>query len=214
MDIGVSGNSLVISIGGTIFLIILLVSAAIYGWRWGVRSFLTVTLGSILAYLFLVEGGNQVLTVVNNIYSNIPRMAAVLTGDDVAATQPWGPLVPAGSIQLPLFLRFVLFLVFVAVAIRFNSKSAWYKEQPADDVNRGFGAFTAVLVTLIWISAATTFWLEYAAQGGSLGILQDTVNALLGTLPDVSSYVPFFILGFMLFIVISLLLRFPKLLKP
>lgn len=214
MDIGISGNSLVISVGGAIFLGILLLTGGIYGWRWGVRSFLTVTLGSILAYLFFVDGGNEVLAIVNNIYSNIPRMIAVLTGGDVGTTPAWGPLIPPDSIQLPLFLRFALFVVFLALALRFNQQSWYTKEPTREPFNRELGAFTGVLVTLIWVSAATTFWVEYAAQGGNLGGLLNPINALLGTLPDVSSYVPFFILGFMLFIVISLLLRFPKLLKP
>ncbi len=214
MDIGVNGSSLVISLGGLVLLTILLLAGGVFGWRWGYRSFLTVTLVSTLAYLLFVDGGNELLAIVNNIYSNIPRVIAMFTGGDVGTTPAWGPLIPVGSIQLPLFLRFTLFIIFMALAMRFNQQSWYTKEPTREPFNRELGAFTGVLVVLIWLSAATTFWVEYVAQGGNAGGLLEGVSAILSTLPDVSSYVPFLIGGFVLFIVFSLLLKFPKLLKP
>jgi hypothetical protein len=76
------------------------------------------------------------------------------------------------------------------------------------------GIFTGALTALIWVSAATLFWVEYVNQEGAIEGLLSWLNPILGIIPDVSGFVLPLIGGLVLFLFGGLALRFPKLLRP
>jgi membrane-associated protease RseP (regulator of RpoE activity) len=207
LTVDAGGTELVSLGGGTLLFVLVLIGAGIGWWR-GVRAFLTITLASVVAYLLFVDGGDQFLGVINNIYSNLPRLFAILSGGDPAAVAPYGPLI-TGDLQIPLFVRVILFLVVIGVASRFNRQS-WYSTKTNEPFVREMGAFTGALTALLWVMAILIFWQE---QGSNLGGIFSPLNSVLAILPNVSDLVLPLILGFIAFIVLSLVLRFPLLLR-
>ncbi|NJL34847.1 MAG: hypothetical protein HC893_14580 [Chloroflexaceae bacterium] len=163
-----SSTGPLLQLNGVILLILILVVGAWIGWSYGFRSFLSVTLASTVGYFLFVGGGNLILDYINNIYSNLPRIFALLTGGDPFAAGTLEPI--AVPFTLPLALRVLFFVVFVMVGYYYNTKPAWYSnnlKNPADPHIQLLGGFTGALTALVWVSAANVFWQEYIAETGS-----------------------------------------------
>jgi hypothetical protein len=195
-----------ISLNGWMLLLFIMILGGWYGWRHGIRSFLTVTLVSALAYMMFVNGMVQVIAYFENLYSNLPKLFAILIGNNPDTVAAWP--APGLNLTLPLAVRIVLFIVLVALAWIFNSKPDWYSNKP-NPQGRQLGAFSGALTALIWTSAITTFWREAATAGGGAGPL----SGFLGIFPDVSAVAPWLITIFLLIVVISIVLNVPKLWK-
>jgi hypothetical protein len=213
IEVDTTGNALSLQVSGALLLFVILFIGGYIGWWRGFRAFLTVTLVSAFAYILFVDGGSQLLVIINNIWSNIPRLIALFTGNDPVATPAWPPLIPAGGFQIPLTVRVLLFLVSLALAGRFN-RQPWYGTNVKEPYAREVGIFTGALTALIWVSAATLFWVEYVNQEGAIQGLLSWLNPILGIIPDVSAFVLPLIGGLVLFLGAGLALKFPKLLRP
>ncbi|NJL34845.1 MAG: hypothetical protein HC893_14570 [Chloroflexaceae bacterium] len=115
---------------------------------------------------------------------------------------------------LPLALRITFFIVTVALGVYFN-KQPWHSTDLKKPYMREFGIFTGGLTALIWTSAASVFWQDYIGEAGTapagpFGVM----NGLVGILPDVRTFVPFFMLAFVLFLIIVIVTKLPTLFKP
>jgi hypothetical protein len=197
-----------IVLSGWTLMLILMVTGGYYGWKHGMRAFLTITLVSVLAYMMFVNGVEQFLAYFDNLYSNLPKIISILFGGNPDATLAWPRL--GLTLGLPLPVRVVLFIIFVALAWIFNTKPNWYSKGPKDHLSRQLGAFSGALTTLVVISAITAFWREASVQGGSL---PGPINNFMGILPDVSVIAPWLITVFLLIVLVSVMMNLPKLWK-
>lgn len=193
-----------VSLSGWMLIILVMAIGGYIGWRQGLRSFLTITLVSALAYLILISGGEQVIGYVNNLYSNIPKLLAILTGGSPDTAPLWGPLLPV-TFGWPLALRVFLYIILVALAWFFNKKLPWYAMKQ-DTLSRQLGVFSGALTALIWTSAVTSFWRESGGGGGGAG-------NILRIFPDVTAITPWLITILLLIIVIGVVLKLPTLVK-
>ncbi len=195
-------------IPGIAFLVFFMILGAAYGWWKGIRQFLTITIASVIAYLMFVSGGSPILDAINRAYMNLPillgLLAQIITGNSFGLNSTLPPLF-VSQIQLPLLIRFVLFVSVVIVGIIFN-KQAWTVPQSKDTLSKLLGAITGILTALIWTSAATVFAQQAGIQGGLLG---DFLNIL----PDASAWIPGLMMVLVAIIAISIVLNLPKLLK-
>lgn len=208
-----STSGTVVEIDGGIFFFLLLLLGAYLGWKHGFRSFLTVTLASTIAYFVFVSGGELILNYVNNIYVNVPRIIALFTGGDPVGAGTLDPLtIP---VEFPLGLRILGFLASVGLSAHFNKKPNWYSNELKKPYMQELGLFTGALTSLIWTSAASVFWQDYiGTEGRSPSGLFGFINGLVGILPDVRTFVPFFILAFIVLLVVGVAMRLPNLFKP
>ncbi len=196
-----------ITLEGWTLLILLMAIGGYVGWRRGIREFLTITLVSALAYLILVIGANPIISYVNNLYINIPKLLEIFMGGNPDTVAAWQPLGIAEG--LPLAVRVVLFVALVILAFIFNQRPTWYSAK-ASPQSKQLGIFTGALTALIWTSTFTTFWQEAASQGNQLPDPFGTVSSL----PDVTSVAPWLIILLFLIVVASIFMNLPKLWKP
>lgn len=209
-----STSGVVVEISGTVLFAFLLILGGYIGWYRGYRSFLTITLGSIIGYLLFVNGGDLILNYINNIYTNLPRIFALLTGGDPFTAGTLDPIPPFP--QLPLALRVLGFLVSTGLSVTFN-RQPWYStnvNHPGDPYNRLIGGFTGALTALIWMNAATVFWQDYVGEEG-IGPTGpfSFLNGLLGILPDVREFVPFFMLLLIIILLVGIMFQLPMLFR-
>lgn len=194
--------------GWTLLLILMALGGYYLGWKRGIRAFLTITLVSALAYLFLVVNVAQsVVDYVNNIYTNIPRLVAIFTGGDPNTVASWSPI--GIYTDLPLPVRVVLYIALIVLAWMFNKRPSWYSDKP-NQLSRQLGMFSGALTVLIWISALKTFWQEAVAEGSTLAA---SFTTIIGVFPDVTEVAPWLITLLFIIVVISIVLNVPKLWK-
>jgi hypothetical protein len=199
---------LTIQLSGWTLITILMVVGGYFGWKRGIRAFLTVTVASALAYLIFISGGEQFVGYINNLYSNLPKIFAILTGGNPNTVATWQPLFGT-ALNLPLAVRVILFIMMVALAFFFNKKAQWYA-QKGDPLSKQLGAFSGALTALIWISAITTFWGEAAAVGGAPA---GTFGSVVRTFPDVTTITPWLISILFVIIAVGIATNVPKLWK-
>jgi hypothetical protein len=192
-----------IQLNGWMLIAIVMAVGGYVGWRIGLRGFLTITLVSALGYLIFVNGGQIILDYLNNVYVNIPRIVAIITGGDPAAVATWDPLF-GNPLALPLPLRVALYLIVVVLSWFFNSRPRWYSAKP-DPMGRRLGVFSGALTAMIWASALTTFWIE--SGGGQDGFLGNVI----GILPDVTDIAPWLIALLFLIVMAGVVQNLPKL---
>ncbi len=198
-----------ISLDGWSLLILLMVAGGWYGWRHGMRSFLTITLVSAVAYMILVNGIAQIFDYLDNLYMNLPKLFTIFTGGNPDVTAAWEPL--GLDLGLSLQVRIVLFIVLLAFSFYINKKTAWYAAKPGNPQAKQLGIFTGALTALMWTSAVTTFWRESIADGSTA--LPELLDNLLNVFPDVTSVTPWLITVFFLMVIIGMVLNIPKLWK-
>ncbi len=205
----VAQTELTFSVSGFALLVILVVLGAYIGNMRGVRSILTIALGTIVAYLLCVQGGEQVVGVINQIWQNAPRTITFAAGRDPNLVPLLDPLISA-DIQVPLFFRFIFFIAIVAIAWFFNKGSKWYgasavRHEPLAPI---LGAFAGALIALLWSNAAARFYTDYRAIFGPIA---PPVGTALGILPDVSAFIPSLIFIFMFLLILVLFFYLPRL---
>ncbi|NJP07006.1 MAG: hypothetical protein HC837_15980 [Chloroflexaceae bacterium] len=197
-----------IELSGLTLIIILMALGGWYGWWRGMRSFLTVTLASVIGYLLFVGGAEQLLGFVNNLYVNLPKLFAIFTGTNPDTVTQFDPIF-AGQNPLPLSVRVVMFIVVVVLGRVFN-KQPWHSDNPKSVTERQLGIFTGAMTALLWTSAATTFWQQFVAENGAQsGLIADVFNIL----PDAGSVLPWLILIFLAIVGLGLLRNLPRILK-
>jgi hypothetical protein len=163
-------------------------------------------LGTIIAYVLFIDGGAQLWGYINNIYTNVPRIAALLTGGNPTTAPVWQP-IPLGF-TLPLILRLGLFAGGVVIAILLNRLN-WLKSPRGDVRSQVLGAFAGGLTASLWINGLATLWRE---AGGNIGFAP--VDAIMGLFPDISGWMPIFMVVFIVWLLAAVLIRFPLLLRP
>lgn len=197
-----------IVLNGWSLLLVIIAIGGYLGWKHGIRSFLTITLISAIAYMMFVNGVEQLLGYFDNLYSNLPKLFAILTGSNPDNVLAWPQI--GLTLGLPLPVRVVLFIVVVTLAWIFNAKPNWYKKGAGDPLSKQLGAFSGALTALILTSALTAFWREAVSQGGTV---PEPINNFLGAFPDVTAVAPWLITVFLLIIVASIILNLPRLWK-
>jgi hypothetical protein len=198
-------NDLSFYIGGQLILLIFIISGAYTGWERGYRFFLTLTLGTSLAYLLFISGSEQLLGFINRFYTNWPKLAAILIGGDIDNAGTLPPLT-AGE-PLPDIARFFFFLATTGLSWMLNQKPKWFSKDAKEQFAREIGAFNGGLTALLLCSAITTFWPLLIPEGNALA-------TSLKTLPDVRTIAPSFIGVFFAVITLGLVLNLPKTWKP
>jgi hypothetical protein len=205
-------GTLTLTLSGFVVLFFLIALGAVVGWVRGIRSILTVALFSVIAYLICVEGGEFLVGTINRFYQNGPRLATFALGRDPSTAPVLDPLIdPAFSI--PLFFRFIFFLVLVGFGIFFNRSPKWYAPSPnvkAEPLSQVLGAFVGGFTALLWVSAFTSFWVDWVNSGGGFG---GVLGSLLLALPDVTVFMPSLITIFFLLMIVIILFNLPKLWK-
>ncbi len=196
-------------VSGWTILIILMIIGGYEGWRRGIRAFITITAVSGIAYLLLISGGRQILAYINNIYSHIPMLLAVLLGNNATQAGLWNPIINT-DFQFPFLVRVVLFLMLAVGGWLVNTRTQWYKPGPKDQASRWLGIFAGALTALIWVSAISAFWQEANANRG----FQGGVGSVISILPDVTAILPWLIAILFLIIVVGIVRNLPKLLTP
>lgn len=157
----------------------ILVLLGILGWIRGFRYFVSLALMTTLAYLIAVQGGNFIVGLINRTYSNLPRLAAFLTGGDTTGVAPLGPIIPE-NLEAPLLLRVLVFVALVAIGIGYTFPwegkplSGWGGKRPLRILGALAGLYTAVLLT----SAVAIFWREFAPTATVPGMLATVLNSL------------------------------------
>lgn len=201
-----------LQLSGLVILLILIGIGAYIGWLRGIRAILTVALFSVIAYLICVQGGELLVGIVNRFYQNGPKLAAFAIGRDPSTAPALDPLITP-NFTIPLFFRFVLFVVLVASGWFFNARPKWYKSQPDlknEPLSKVLGAFVGGFTALIWVSAATAFWIDLLNSGGGFG---GPIANVLYAIPDVTAFVPALITIFFLLLVVIIAFNLPKLWK-
>ncbi|NNJ10462.1 hypothetical protein EKD04_008995 [Chloroflexales bacterium ZM16-3] len=196
------------SISGFSFLVILMLIGAYIGHMRGVRAILTVVLGTIIAYVVCVQGGDQIVAVINRFWQNSPKLLAFAAGRDPGVVPALDPLLST-DLQVPLFFRFVFFIALVAIGWFFNKRSKWYGAGPArhEPLARILGVFGGALIALLWSNAAALFYAEYVNIFGPIGY---PVGTILAVLPDVSQFIPSLIVIFMLILFLVMVFYLPR----
>lgn len=198
-----------LQVSGVTLLLILMAIGAYIGWFRGVRAILTMALFSIIAYLVCVTGGDQVVGVINRLYTNSPRLAAFAIGRDPATVAPLDPLIDPGF-QVPLFFRFVLFIALILLGWFFGKRAPWWGTPVGHEpLARPLGIFAGALIALLWSSALSIFWQEYLVAGGAA---IEPLNAALTILPDVRIFIPSLITIFFIVLIGIIFISFPRLL--
>lgn len=204
-------TAITLSVSGFALLVIFMAVGGYGGYQSGIRNILTIALWSIIAYITCVQGGNAVVDLVNRFWENSPRIVAFAVGSDANAVARLDPLIQAGF-QVPLFFRFVAFIVLVMFGFFFNRKAAWKGPASKEPLGKPLGLFVGALTALIWTNASVVFWGEFKASGGSG--FDNPVTNVLNTLPDVSLLLPSLIAVFFLILIILVAFYFPKVWKP
>jgi hypothetical protein len=207
--IAMQANTVInIPVNGFMVLAIVMILGGWIGWVRGIRALLSVTLMTVIAYPIFVRGGQAVLELINPFYSNLPRIFALFTGGNIAATQQLAPL--SINIQLPIIARvigFVLLGIVLPWIINRINWPGWYASapnNPAEPWGSPLGLFDGILLALLWTSAATIFWQELGitADEGLLGLIVTALNII----PD-PGLLPLFVT--MVFVVVLIVFNVP-----
>lgn len=196
-----------ITINGLVLIIVLAAYGGYIGYKKGIRSFLTITLLSSVTYLLLVSGGEQVINYINRLYTNSPKMLAFLIGNDPGSAQSLPPLDI--NLAFPPLVSTALFIIIVILAWVFNNNFPWYSNAPTEPLAKPLGMVSGIVLTLIWVSALTTFWRRLSGEAPAEGVLND----ILSGLPDITMVVPWLIALFFVAVLATIVANLPKLWK-
>jgi hypothetical protein len=204
-------TQIVVPLSGVGLLVILMALGAYWGYQLGFRNLITIALWTIVGYIFTVQGGTIIVDIINRFWQNGPRLAAFAIGRDPGGVTPLEPLITT-DFQVPLFFRFVAFVVLVLLGFFFNqgNRSGW-KGSPNEPLAKPLGLFVGALILLLWTNAAVVFWEEYLAGGGGFG---GPIAQVLNILPNVSVLMPSLIAIFFLIIIVLIVFNFPKVWSP
>ncbi|MCS6840722.1 MAG: hypothetical protein NZ699_14335 [Roseiflexus sp.] len=179
----------------------------ILGWVQGFRYIVSLGLMTTLAYLIAVQGGDFIVGLINRTYSNLPRLAAFLTGGDTTGVAPLGPIIPE-NLEAPLLLRVLVFVALVAIGIGYTFPwkgkplSGWGGNRPLRILGALTGLYTAVLLT----SAAAIFWREFAPTAA----VPDMLATALNSLPTWTGIIPSTITAFVITLLVVTVIRFNR----
>lgn len=195
-----------ITIDGLVLIIILAAYGGYLGHKRGIRDFLTITLFSSLAYLWLVGGGERIVDYLTRLYENLPKLLALLLGNDPGSVGKLPPITI--DLSFPPLVGAFLFLIIVILSWVFNKNFPWYSSVPTEPLARPLGMVSGMVLTLIWISALTTFWRRLAGEVTTPGTLNDVLRGL----PDITMVVPWLIaIFFAAVLVTTATVNLPKL---
>jgi hypothetical protein len=199
--------TITLNLSGFALLVILLALGAYWGYQQGFRNLITVAIWTIIGYITVVQGGNFIVDVINRFWQNGPRLAAFAIGQNPNSVEQLGPVIE-GGFQIPLFFRFVAFIVAVLLGFFFNqnNRSTW-RGAPNEPLAKPLGLFVGALIVLLWTNAAVIFWDEFLNAGGGFG---GPLAELLNTLPNISVLMPSLIAIFFLIIIVLIVFNFPK----
>lgn len=200
-------GQIIVPLSGVGLLVILMALGAYWGYQLGFRNLITIALWTIVGYILTVQGGTIIVDIINRFWQNGPRLVAFAIGQNPASAPALDPLITAGF-QVPLFFRFVAFIVFVLLGFFFNqgNRSGW-KGSPNEPLAKPLGLFVGALILLLWTNAAVVFWEQYLAGGGGFG---GPIAQVLNVLPNVSVLMPSLIAIFFLIIIVLIVFNFPK----
>ncbi len=199
--------TITLNLSGAALLVILLALGAYWGYQQGFRNLITIALWTIIGYIFTVQGGNIVVDIINRFWQNGPRLVAFAIGQNPNAAPQLDPIIQ-GDFQVPLFFRFIAFIVAVLLGFFFNqgSRSSW-KGPPNEPLAKPLGLFIGALIVLLWTNGAVVFWEQFLAGGGGFG---GPIAQFLNALPNISVLVPSLIAIFFLIIIVLIVFNFPK----
>lgn len=203
----VAQAQIVVPLSGAGLLVILLALGAYWGYQQGFRNLITVALWTIIGYVLTVQGGNLIVDVINRFWQNGPRLAAFAVGRSPDSVARLDPLIDP-NLQIPLFFRFVTFIVLILLGFFFNQdKRSGWRGGPNEPLAKPLGLFVGALIVLLWTNAAVIYWNEFQAVTGGFG---GPIAELLNILPDVSVLMPSLIAIFFLVIIVLIIFNFPK----
>lgn len=190
--------------------LILLAVMGLWGWVRGLRWMMSIGIFTTFGYLLTVQSGEFIVATLNRIYANLPRLLAFATGGSPAAVDPFPPIIPDNA-QAPLILRIVLFAALVFVGIFYSwpwekKLTGWQGNQPSRVGGLLIGLYTAALI----ISGLFVFW---NATEGTI-IVPDWLQRVLSNLPNWTDAMPALVTAFGVFVVVLVVTRFDRLLKP
>ncbi|HMQ31378.1 MAG TPA: hypothetical protein PKD53_11655 [Chloroflexaceae bacterium] len=199
--------TLTLNLSGIALLVILLALGAYWGYQQGFRNLITIALWTIIGYILTVQGGTIVVDIINRFWQNGPRLVAFAIGQNPSAAPQLDPLIQSGF-QIPLFFRFIAFIVAVLLGFFFAPRSGWKgNPNPGEPLAKPLGLFVGALIVLLWTNAAVVFWEQFVAGGGGFG---GPVAQFLNTLPNISVLMPSLIAIFFLIIIVLIVFNFPK----
>ncbi|GAB4124283.1 MAG: hypothetical protein OHK0050_35580 [Roseiflexaceae bacterium] len=202
-----------IDLGSSLLTYAILFALAAHGFSRGFRYMLSIAVFATIGYLLTVQSGEFIVGLVNRFYSNLPKLAAFVVGQNPATVDAFGPVIP-DNFQAPLLLRVLVFVALLAVGIGY----AWpWEGKPLSgfDFNKDrplrlLGGLAGLYVAVIGLTAVATFWREAAAAVDFPPLL---VAALSG-LPSFIGIVPSVMAAFGILLVIIIIIRFDRVWKP
>ncbi len=201
-------TQIVVPLSGPGLLLILMALGAYWGYLEGFRNLITIALWTIIGYITTVQGDNILVDVLNRFWQNAPRIGAFSLGRDPNAIAQLDPLIQP-DLQIPLFFRFVAFIVLVLLGFFFNQdKRSTWRGEAKEPLAKPLGLFVGALIVLLWTNAIVVFWNVYGQSdfGGFGGPLADVLNIL----PDVSVLMPSLIAIFFMIIIVLIAFNFPR----
>lgn len=200
-------QTLTVNITGFALLFAIIALGGYIGYQRGVRASVGLALGTIIAYLLTVQGGNDVVNFINRFYTNMPKLVAFALGRDPDTAPTLDPLIAP---DVPLFFRFVLFFALFVFFWFLNKRWWWYGASPAnyEPLARPLGLLSGALSALLLSNAAAVFW-DQSGNGLNIPVLTPVLNIL----PDISPVIPSLITIYFIVLGVTLLFIFPRLLK-
>jgi hypothetical protein len=205
-------QSVTLQVNGYLILLFFIAVGAYIGWARGIRALLTMALMSVFAYILCVQSGQLFISIINRLYQNGPRLLAFLLNRDINSAFVPDPLIEPGF-TIPLFFRFVFFLLLIAFGWFFRQKAIWYQSQPDDNKEpyaRTLGAVLGGFIATLWTAAMVSFWVELVNAGQAFGGFLATV---FYALPDITPYMTALITIFFILLGVIILFNLPKLAK-
>ncbi len=183
----VEGGAVTLTVQGLALLILFVGLGAYLGYMRGVRALLTVALGTTLAYLLTVRGGEEVFGVFNRVWSNLPRFAGIALNRPDWTAITWDPLIGT-FIGQSLAVRVIVFVGILILSFVLNKVPKWYSKDAAghEPLAKPLGLLAGGIIALLWTNAAVVFY-QIAEAGGTFfsGILGNILRAL----PDLGIFI-------------------------
>lgn len=181
------GGAVTLTIQGLVLLFLFVGIGAYLGYMRGVRALLTVAVGTTLAYLLTVRGGEEVFGVFNRVWSNLPRFAGIALNRPEWTSITWDPLLGT-FINQTLAVRMIVFIGIIILSFVLNKAPKWYSGSPAghEPLAKPLGMLAGGIIALLWTNAAVVFY-QIAEAGGTFfsGILGNLLRAI----PDLGIFI-------------------------